>query len=80
MLLNGRVENLEYGSCAPGAPRVFIDDADFKKLWLAPGRYYLATYDSQLPRLERLVGLNNLHVMVRSGGQLLLSNQASGTG
>ena len=80
LLLNGRVENLEYGSCAPDAPRVFIDDADFKKLWLAPARYYLVTYDTQLPRLARLVGLGNLHVMVRSGGQLLLSNQASGTG
>ena len=26
LLLNGRVNNLEYGSYAPGAPDVFIDD------------------------------------------------------
>src|SRR3989454_10214662 len=30
LLLNGRVNNLEYGSYAPGAPSVFIDDSQFK--------------------------------------------------
>jgi hypothetical protein len=75
LLLNGRVTNLEYGSCAPDAPHVFIDDADFKKLWLSPERYYLVTYDTALPRLERLAGPGNLHTLVRSGGQLLLSNK-----
>ena len=29
LLLNGRAANLEYGSYAPGAPQVFIDDAKF---------------------------------------------------
>ena len=80
LLLNGRVTNLEYGSCAPDAPHVFIDDADFKRLWLSPGRYYLVTYDTQLPRLERLVGPSNVHTMVNSGGQLLLTNEPSGRG
>ena len=27
LFLNGRGANLEYGSYAPGAPQVFIDDA-----------------------------------------------------
>ncbi|HLK53399.1 MAG TPA: glycosyltransferase family 39 protein, partial [Candidatus Angelobacter sp.] len=31
LLLNGRINNLEYGSYAPGAPHVFIDDAEFVK-------------------------------------------------
>jgi hypothetical protein len=39
-LLNGRQTNLEYGSNAPDAPRVFIDDADFARLWLQKERYY----------------------------------------
>ncbi len=30
LLLNGRFNNLEYGSYAPGAPNVFIDDAQWK--------------------------------------------------
>ncbi len=31
LLLNGRWNNLEYGSYAPGAPNVFINDAEFKR-------------------------------------------------
>ncbi len=30
LLLNGRFKNLVYGSYAPGAPNVFIDDSQFK--------------------------------------------------
>ena len=36
LLLNGRVNNLEYGSYAPGAPDVFIDDTQFAELWRKP--------------------------------------------
>ena len=42
LLLNGRQTNLEYGSYAPDAPNVFIDDADCARLWRQPERYYLA--------------------------------------
>ncbi len=41
LILNGRYFNLEYGSYAPGAPKLFIDDAEFKPRWLEPQRYYL---------------------------------------
>ena len=37
LLLNGRIQNLVYGSYAPGAPNVFIDDSQWKNLWLQPG-------------------------------------------
>ena len=37
LLLNGRNNNLEYGSYAPGAPDVFIRDADFPRLLEQPG-------------------------------------------
>ncbi len=40
-LLNGRFNNLVYGSYAPGAPDVFLDDSAFKDLWLKPERYYI---------------------------------------
>ena len=35
-LLNGRFNNLVYGSYAPGAPDVFLDDAQWKNRWLGP--------------------------------------------
>ena len=42
LLLSDRRMNLEYGANAPGAPNVFLNDAQFKDLWLEPQRYYLA--------------------------------------
>ena len=74
LILNGRFNNLEYGSYAPGAPRVFIEDAQFKELWLQPERYYLVALDSGVPALENLVGRDRLSVVASSGGKSLLTN------
>ena len=74
LLLNGRALNLEYGSNAPGAADVFIDDAKFATLWSEPARYYLVAPQTSLPRLETLVGAPSLDVVARSGGKLLLTN------
>ena len=77
LLLNGRTMNLEYGSYAPGAPDVFIDDAEFAKRWTGQERYYLALEGPQLPRIIKLVGRENLHVIKTAGGKYLLSNHAN---
>ena len=74
LLLNGRFNNLVYGSYAPGAPDVFLDDAQWQKLWLQPERYYIVASQTARPRLEKLVGAGNLHVLIESGGKLILSN------
>src|SRR5437667_10258426 len=49
LLWNGRKDNLEYGSYAPGAARVFIDDGQFQQLWSSNERYYLLAEDKNLP-------------------------------
>ncbi|HEY6329195.1 MAG TPA: glycosyltransferase family 39 protein [Blastocatellia bacterium] len=74
LLLNGKFNNLEYGAAAPDAPNVFIDDDQFKQLWLEPGRYYIVLNESARPRLEGLVGSDRLIVAMSSGGKLLLTN------
>jgi hypothetical protein len=74
LILNGRFNNLEYGSYAPGAPSVFIDDAQFKELWLRPERYYLVALDSGMPALENLVGRDRLNLLASSGGKRILTN------
>ena len=56
LLLNGRNNNLEYGSYAPGAPDVFIDDNKFTSLWTGESRWYLLAYGAEMPHLEQLVG------------------------
>jgi 4-amino-4-deoxy-L-arabinose transferase-like glycosyltransferase len=74
LLLNGRFNNLVYGSYAPGAPDVFLDDAQWQKLWLGPERYYIVASQTARSRLEKLVGAANLYVLIASGGKLILSN------
>ncbi len=75
LLLNGRLNNLVYGSYAPGAPNVFIDDEQWKTLWLLPNRYYLVTTQTAAERLKNLVDPKLLSVVAQSGGKLLLTNQ-----
>ena len=74
LLLNGRFNNLVYGSYAPGAPNVFIDDQQWKKLWLTPARYYLVIKQESAERLNKLVEPKLLTVVAQSGGKLLLTN------
>lgn len=74
LLLNGRFNNLEYGSYAPGAPAVFIDDKQFAELWSRPTRCYLASDGTQLGRLKQLVGNGNLYEVAESGGKFLFTN------
>jgi hypothetical protein len=75
LLWNGRVNNLEYGSYAPGSPQVFIDDEKLVSLWEGPSRYYVLTYGSEMSHLEKLVGKNHLHIVRENAGNYLLSNQ-----
>jgi 4-amino-4-deoxy-L-arabinose transferase-like glycosyltransferase len=77
LLWNGREGNLEYGSYAPGAPDVFIDDTKLQQLWRSPDRYYLLTYDNDTPRLQQLVGVS-VYLVSTSGGKCLLTNQPVG--
>lgn len=73
LLLNGRVNNLEYGSYAPGAPRVFIDDAEFARLWAEPERTYVLVEKPAVERLEKLAG--RMHLVKESGGKYLFVNR-----
>ena len=74
LILNGRVNNLVYGSYAPGTPDVFIDDAEFKQLWSSPQRYYLLTRRSDVARIEDLAGKDRWFVLDESGAKYLISN------
>lgn len=74
LLLNGRNNNLEYGSYAPNAPQVFIEDLQFQALWQLPERYYLLAYGSEMPHLTQLVGHEKLYVVAKNSDNFLLSN------
>jgi hypothetical protein len=74
LLRNGRFYNLEYGAYAPGAPEVFIDDSQFKNLWLKPERSYIVAKQSVVPELQSLVGAARLNLVAASGGKVVLTN------
>lgn len=74
LLWNGRGNNLEYGSYAPGSPSVFIDDRRFAELWSSSERYYLLSDGDGLLRLRSVIDHARLHLMLESGGKTLYSN------
>lgn len=74
LILNGHFFNLEYGSYAPNAPDVFIDNGKFQQRWREPQRYYLLAYADRLDEFEKLVGREHLAVVASSGGKLVLTN------
>lgn len=78
LLLNGRVNNLEYGSYAPHAPPVFITDSELPGLWKSPRRYYLLAAEPLVSRLEEVVGRDALYPVARSGGKRLFANHPVG--
>lgn len=73
LLLNGRINNLEYGSYAPGAPHVFIQDAEFVEDW-GKMRCYLVVDHSGVARLSALVGPDRFYQVAESGGKFLFTN------
>jgi len=66
--------NLEYGSNAPGAPQIFLDDDQFKHLWLRNDRCYLLAVKANTPRYEALVGSAWLYTVMEKGGKVLFTN------
>lgn len=76
LLLNGRKNNIEYGSNAPGAPDVFLADSDLPGLWAQQRPVYLAAYEEDRDRFKRLLGAGRLHTLAAAGGKVLISNRS----
>ena len=74
LLWNGRVNNLEYGSYAPGSPPVFINDSEFLARWRSPMRQYVLSDGDGIIRLHKLVDRARLYLVAESGGKTLYSN------
>jgi 4-amino-4-deoxy-L-arabinose transferase-like glycosyltransferase len=73
-MLNGRFNDLWYGSLFPDSPAVFEDDASFAKLWLGPGRVFFV--DINATGVEKLKTLPAPYYEVaRSGEKRVYSNR-----
>ncbi|MCU1330289.1 MAG: glycosyl transferase, family 39 [Bryobacterales bacterium] len=75
LILNGRKNNLEYGSYAPGAAQVFIGDQDFVTRWQSNDRWYVVSEDLKVDHLKALVGEDALHVIAHAGGKAVYVNR-----
>lgn len=80
LLWHGRQMNLIYGSYAPGAPNVFLNDQQLTDLWRGSQREYLFLPEEELPHLQGLVDSQNVVILASSGGKLLVTNQAMPAG
>lgn len=74
LLLNGRKNNIAYGSNAPGAPDVFLDDHGLASLWESAVPGYLVTFAKERERFDALLGPDRVHEVAASGGKVLLTN------
>lgn len=77
LLLNGKLHNMEYGAAAPGAPAVFLSDAEFETLWKGKERFYLVGTLKGVRRATGLVGDDNVKTLAASGGKMLVTNVPS---
>jgi hypothetical protein len=74
LLWNGRVNNLEYGSYAPGSMPVFIDDRQFQSLWNSGHRYFVLSDGGGKAHLQDSATSGRLYLVEESGGKTLYSN------
>ena len=85
-ILNGRCNNIWYGSKFPDAPPIFDDDASFEKLWRGDKTVFLLTDAKSSPdrkpaedcpqkeHLPDYVARDEACVLARWGGKVVLTN------
>jgi hypothetical protein len=86
-ILNGRCNNIWYGSKFPDAPPIFDDDASFERLWNSDTLVFLLTDAKATPsaktsdecpqkdRLPEFRGKRGGCVLAKWGGKLLGGNR-----
>jgi hypothetical protein len=70
-ILNGRRNNIWYGSTFPDAPQIFDNDASFARLWASTTPVLLLTAEDEVPAAAKEHAACRL---AKWGGKLLLTN------
>ena len=71
-LLNGKANNIWFGSTYPDAPHIFENDASFVKLWQSDRRIFLWTMNDNKPLV---IADKKSYLLARSGGKQILTNK-----
>jgi 4-amino-4-deoxy-L-arabinose transferase-like glycosyltransferase len=72
-LLNGRTTSMWFGSTFPDAPRIFLDNDDFMRLWNSPTRVFLFVPDFEQKKANQLLGSNKM-TFASSSGKVIYTN------
>ncbi|MGE0407409.1 MAG: hypothetical protein AB7O65_14020, partial [Candidatus Korobacteraceae bacterium] len=73
-LYNGRYNNLEFGSRYPDAPRIFLNDAEFRALWLGSQRIFLFVPQNKRAEAEEHLRRLPKWAVVEMGGKIVYVN------
>jgi 4-amino-4-deoxy-L-arabinose transferase-like glycosyltransferase len=71
-LLNGRRNNIWYGSMFPDAPAIFDDDESFQRLWRSDAAVFFWSEEDTIPKYVNAAGYCQL---AKWGGKLVLTNE-----
>lgn len=74
-IYNGRSQALEFGSNFLDAPRIFLTDNDFPKLWQGPQRVFLFVPQHKREELLARLPLESTYLLAESGGKAVYVNR-----
>jgi 4-amino-4-deoxy-L-arabinose transferase-like glycosyltransferase len=73
LILNGRINGLWYGSLFPDAPQIFLDDAQFAKLWKGNNCVFFVTGNGE--RRATLEKIARVYLLAQAGGKFVFINR-----
>jgi hypothetical protein len=73
LIFNGCINGLWYGSLFPDAPPIFLDDAQFARVWAGPSRVFFVTGSKE--RRVYLEKISPVHQLAQAGGKFVFTNR-----
>jgi hypothetical protein len=67
LLVNGRTNNMWFGSSFPDAPNIFLDDDQLLALWNGADRIFLFAPEQHCQQVEQLLPAHRVKVVGSSG-------------
>lgn len=74
LIFNGRINGLWYGSLFPDAPQIFLDDAQFPRVWAGTNRVFFVTGSGE--RRATLEKIAPTYLLAQAGGKFVFTNRA----
>lgn len=76
LIFKGRINGLLYGSLFPDAPAIFLEDAEFARVWSSSRRvYFVAQSEDRRAYLEKIAPT---YALAASGGKVVFTNKPIG--